>query len=126
VASRYVPKQKNDKGAAVPVQEFALKKLGKSLPVVGIGAPAGGLEAFEQFSRSVPAKSVMALVLVPHLDPVHASILTENLQRRILLNPARHHRQGRQHEQDPADNRGYRYCQDLASRKANPVPIHRK
>jgi two-component system CheB/CheR fusion protein len=50
-------------------------------PIVGIGASAGGLEAFEQFFRTVPADSGLAFVLVPHLDPSHASILTEILQR---------------------------------------------
>ena len=52
-----------------------------SFPVVGIGASAGGLEAFEQFFRQVPADCGMAFVLVPHLDPGHASMLTEILQR---------------------------------------------
>lgn len=50
-------------------------------PVVGLGASAGGLEAFEQFFRHAPPDSGMAFVLVSHLDPSHASILTEILQR---------------------------------------------
>ncbi len=50
-------------------------------PIVGLGASAGGLEAFEQFFRHLPADSGMAFVLVPHLDPSHASMLTEILQR---------------------------------------------
>jgi len=50
-------------------------------PVVGIGASAGGLEAFEEFFRSLPPDSGMAFVLVSHLDPSHESILTEILQR---------------------------------------------
>jgi two-component system CheB/CheR fusion protein len=49
-------------------------------PIVGIGASAGGLEAFEQFFRACPADSGMAFVLVQHLDPVHDSLLTEILQ----------------------------------------------
>lgn len=49
--------------------------------IVGIGASAGGLEAFEQFFRHVLPGSGMAFVLVSHLDPSHASILTEILQR---------------------------------------------
>ena len=53
--------------------------------VVGIGASAGGLEAFEQFFRHVPPDSGMAFVLVPHLDPGHASILTEILQRATAM-----------------------------------------
>lgn len=50
-------------------------------PIVGLGASAGGLEAFEQFFRHAPPDSGMAFVLVSHLDPSHASILTEILQR---------------------------------------------
>jgi two-component system CheB/CheR fusion protein len=49
--------------------------------VVGIGASAGGLEAFEQFFRACPADSGMAFVLVSHLDPGHVSLLTEIIQR---------------------------------------------
>jgi two-component system CheB/CheR fusion protein len=54
---------------------------GDGFTIVGIGASAGGLEAFEQFFRSVPADSGMAFVLVSHLDPDHDSMLTEIMQR---------------------------------------------
>ncbi len=54
-------------------------------PIVGIGASAGGLEAFEQFFRACPVDTGMAFVLVPHLDPGHASLLTEILQRSTAL-----------------------------------------
>jgi len=57
----------------------------RPFPVIGIGASAGGLEAYEQFFRSVPPDSGMAFVLVPHLDPGHASILTEILQRSTVM-----------------------------------------
>ena len=40
-----------------------------------------GLEAFELFFKDVPAGIGMAFILVPHLDPGHASMLTEILQR---------------------------------------------
>ena len=43
--------------------------------IVGIGASAGGLEAFELFFRACPADSGMAFVLVSHLDPGHVSLL---------------------------------------------------
>ena len=49
--------------------------------VVGIGASAGGLDAFERFFRICPVDLGMALVLLQHLDPVHESLLTEILQR---------------------------------------------
>jgi two-component system CheB/CheR fusion protein len=53
--------------------------------IVGLGASAGGLEAFELFFRSIAPDSGMAFVLVPHLDPSHASILTEILQRSTAM-----------------------------------------
>ena len=51
------------------------------VPVVGIGASAGGLESFEEFFRRFPIKSGVACVLVPHLDPDHVSMLSEILGR---------------------------------------------
>ncbi len=54
-------------------------------PIVGIGASAGGLEAFEAFFRACPLDTGMAFVLVPHLDPTHVSLLTEILQRCTTL-----------------------------------------
>jgi two-component system CheB/CheR fusion protein len=50
-------------------------------PIVGIGASAGGLEAFEEFLENVPEKSGMAYVIIQHLDPTHKGMLTELLQR---------------------------------------------
>src|SRR5512144_265696 len=57
------------------------KKDDGPFPVVGIGASAGGLEAFEQFFSNMPPNSGAAFVLVPHLDPTHKSIMTELLKR---------------------------------------------
>ncbi|MER2584049.1 MAG: chemotaxis protein CheB [Candidatus Competibacter sp.] len=37
--------------------------------MIGIGASAGGLEALEQFLRSVPADGGMAFVVVQHQEP---------------------------------------------------------
>jgi len=50
-------------------------------PVVGIGASAGGLEAFKKLLRAIPEDSGMAFILVQHLDPDHDSILADLLQR---------------------------------------------
>ena len=54
-----------------------------SFPIVGIGASAGGLAAFEAFFSGMPpdANPGMAFVLVQHLAPDHSSILTELIQR---------------------------------------------
>src|SRR5689334_8544815 len=50
-------------------------------PVVGIGASAGGLDAFEQFFVQIPPDTGIAFILVQHLSPPHKSILPEILQR---------------------------------------------
>lgn len=47
--------------------------------IVGIGASAGGLQAFKTFFASMPIDSGMAFVLVQHLDPQHRSALAELL-----------------------------------------------
>jgi two-component system CheB/CheR fusion protein len=58
------------------------RKVGKGrLPIVGIGASAGGLDAFRRFITKVPANSGLAFVLVPHLDPTHESLMAELLGR---------------------------------------------
>src|SRR5688572_27723039 len=48
-------------------------------PIVGIGASAGGLEAFRKLLGALPDDTGMAYVLVQHLDPHHESILAELL-----------------------------------------------
>jgi two-component system CheB/CheR fusion protein len=53
-----------------------------SLPVVGIGASAGGLESFSELLARVPAGTGMAYVFVQHLDPGRASLLVEILSKR--------------------------------------------
>ncbi len=50
-------------------------------PIVGIGASAGGLEAFTQLLAHLPAETGMAFVLVQHLDPRHESRLCDLLAR---------------------------------------------
>ncbi|PZM16448.1 chemotaxis protein CheB [Rhizobium tubonense] len=49
--------------------------------IVGIGASAGGLEAFTTFFANLPPDSGMAFVLVQHLSPDHKSMLTDILGR---------------------------------------------
>ena len=49
--------------------------------VVGVGASAGGLEAFSALLESLPADTGMSFVFISHLDPEHESILTSLLSR---------------------------------------------
>ncbi|MDQ7785840.1 MAG: CheR family methyltransferase, partial [Desulfomonilaceae bacterium] len=54
-------------------------------PIVGIGASAGGLDAFEKFFTNLPPDTGMAFVLVQHLDPTHKSILSELIKRYTIM-----------------------------------------
>jgi|GEM_PF-1110316 len=51
------------------------------LRIVGIGASAGGLEAFEIFFRNLPDSAGLSVIVVQHLAPDNRSILPEILQR---------------------------------------------
>ncbi|MBA3663259.1 MAG: chemotaxis protein CheB [Bacteroidetes bacterium] len=51
----------------------------QDFPVIGIGASAGGLDAFKRFIKAIPLDSGMAYVIVQHLAPLHESMLTEIL-----------------------------------------------
>ncbi|WP_439622787.1 chemotaxis protein CheB, partial [Gemmata sp.] len=53
--------------------------------VVGIGASAGGLEAYTEFLRACPADAGMAYVLVQHLPPDRESLLVEILARHTRM-----------------------------------------
>lgn len=49
--------------------------------MVGIGASAGGLDAFRRFVEHLPPDAGLAYLFVQHLDPVHDSALPEILGR---------------------------------------------
>ncbi|MPR33604.1 chemotaxis protein CheB [Salmonirosea aquatica] len=57
----------------------------QNFPVVGIGASAGGLDAFKRFLRALPVDLGMAYVLVQHLNPDHESLLPEILAKETSL-----------------------------------------
>jgi two-component system CheB/CheR fusion protein len=72
--------------AARAVEESAWRSAeGEHLLVVGVGASAGGLDAFERFLRQVPSRSGLAFVFAQHLDPEHESILAEILGRAAAI-----------------------------------------
>lgn len=56
-------------------------------PIVGIGASAGGLAAFEAFFSGMPtdADTETAFILVQHLAPDHKSILDDLIQRHTRM-----------------------------------------
>jgi two-component system CheB/CheR fusion protein len=51
------------------------------MPIVGVGASAGGLDPICEFLVSLPPQSGFAYVVVQHLDPLHKCMLPELLQR---------------------------------------------
>lgn len=74
------------KAKGVPAASRALGAAGAEVcPVVGFGASAGGLEAFTDVLEHLSTDTGFALVFVQHLDPKHASILTELLKRSTKL-----------------------------------------
>lgn len=69
--------------ATAEVESASDSPVTKSFPIVGIGASAGGLSAFEAFFSGMPSVKDpgMAFVLVQHLAPDHKSILSELIRR---------------------------------------------
>jgi two-component system CheB/CheR fusion protein len=51
------------------------------VPIVGIGASAGGVEALEAFFKAMPDDNGMAFVVITHLAPNQKSMLAEILAR---------------------------------------------
>lgn len=53
----------------------------RKLPIVGLGASAGGLEALKSFFAQVSENSGMAYIVVVHMNPKQPSILPDLLQK---------------------------------------------
>jgi two-component system CheB/CheR fusion protein len=66
---------------ATPVPDAPQHPSSARCPLVGIGASAGGLEAFTRLLRHLPPDTGYAFVLVQHLDASHPSSLSEILGR---------------------------------------------
>src|SRR5262245_15040350 len=69
--SRPAPKLTEREEPDATVEERPLSEL----TVVGVGASAGGLEAFSQLLRALPDDSDLVIVFVQHLAPQHDSAL---------------------------------------------------
>ena len=52
-----------------------------AFPVIGIGASAGGIDAFHSFFNHMPPDCGMAFVMILHLPAAHKSMLSEILTR---------------------------------------------
>ncbi len=83
-------KRKTTITKASPQKKPSKKKVGPKLEennflIVGMGASAGGLEAFKEFFELVPDNPGMAFVLVQHLDPTHKSLMVELLKKHTKM-----------------------------------------
>ena len=91
------PQTKNS--PAVPARRKPVRKIGleaaprplepsrpvEPYPIVGIGASAGGFEAFRELLKALPSDTGLALVLVQHLDPGHESLLAKLLSNATVM-----------------------------------------
>ena len=59
----------------------SLKAGSSDIPVVAIGASAGGLEALTAVLRALPTDIALAFILIQHLDPKRRSILPDLLAK---------------------------------------------
>src|SRR6266849_3376652 len=78
MSPRELTKAKSGHGHQRPEPQPSKRAL---FPIVGVGASAGGLEAFTQLLKALGSETEMAYVLVQHLDPRHESALTELLAK---------------------------------------------
>lgn len=53
--------------------------------IAAVGASAGGIEAFTELLTNLPSDTGMAFVLVQHLDPKHASLLSDLLAKKCAM-----------------------------------------
>jgi two-component system CheB/CheR fusion protein len=80
LAKRHAAKPSSSSAPAKPVPEVTAPPL-----IVGIGASAGGLEAFSTVLRRLPGDANLAVVFVQHLAPQHESALVTLLSSQSAL-----------------------------------------
>ena len=73
-------RKKPDKGRKV-VKISEKRRNDESIPIVGIGASAGGLSALEGFFAKFPVDSRIAFVIIQHMDPTQKSMLVPLLSK---------------------------------------------
>jgi len=73
--------KKTEQPNSQPQPEAPVANSTAPFPVAGIGASAGGMEAFTELLQHLPNDTGIAFVLIQHLDPQHGSLLTELLGR---------------------------------------------
>ncbi len=64
------PELADESSSPPPNEDLSAKEPARpELPVAGLVASAGGLDAFKKFFTAMPVDSGIAFVLIPHLDP---------------------------------------------------------
>jgi two-component system CheB/CheR fusion protein len=58
---------------------------GGQIPIVGIGASAGGLQALEAFFDAVPSDSGLSFVVITHTDPEQETLLPDLIRRKSKI-----------------------------------------
>jgi len=76
---------RNARGAVAKTQAQASSTPNHEFLIAAIGASAGGIEAFNELVKNLPADTGMAFVLIQHLDPKHHSILTDLVSKETVM-----------------------------------------
>ena len=71
--------------STTPNMEDDLPGPAPGFPIVGVGASAGGLEAFTHLLKNLPATTGMGFVFIQHLAPQHPSMLASILSRATTM-----------------------------------------
>src|SRR5262249_37019539 len=64
-----------ERSAVAPDEQERLREASSDLVIVGVGASAGGLDAFSNLLQALPPNPGFAIVFVQHLAPQHESAL---------------------------------------------------
>jgi two-component system, chemotaxis family, CheB/CheR fusion protein len=77
---------------SIAASKTVKRKKPKIVPIVAIGASAGGLEAVTMLLKKLPSNTGMAYVYIQHLDPDHKSLLTNLLAKatKMKVTEAKH------------------------------------
>lgn len=57
----------------------------EGFPVIGIGASAGGLDAFNSLFKNMPVDTGMAFILIQHIEPSHVGNMVGLIQRQTRM-----------------------------------------
>ena len=55
------------------------------VPVIGLAAPAGGLQAFTGFFETMPDTTGLSFVAIHHVDPDHESLMADPSAKHIKM-----------------------------------------